>query len=147
MEILTGAYVAQDQGLAFSASEYIFGLTYEEPDPEKNTNQKVRCLVMKKSSLKRLVELWKEDPLKFDFNDNLYAEQRTKHLINMYRIYQDRQVLTQWVNVAVNPGGEKVEVMGALVASLFIAAQGPGQIQVLPMGDVASMSRQPSRIL
>lgn len=140
-----GAYVAQDQGLEYNSCQYVFGLTYEEPDPDKNTRQKVRCLVMKEESLKRLVELWEIDPLRFDFSKNPYSEVRTRHLINMYRIYRDRQRLNkvlERINDSLGGGGgnsatlvdkeKNIPVMGALVYHLFIAAQGiKGGFQVV----------------
>ena len=135
-----GAYVAQDQGLDYKSSQYVFGLTYEKPDENKNTRQKVRCLVMKETSLKRLCELWDEDPLHFDFHHNAYSEHRCLHLINMYRIYKDRSILESVVkrigqrNDAEEKEEEEVEeqvpVMGCLIYHLHIAAQ--GHIQVIP---------------
>jgi hypothetical protein len=100
---------------------------------------------MKEDSLKRLVELWEIDPLRFDFSKNPYSEVRTRHLINMYRIYRDRQRLNkvlERINDSLGGGGgnsatlvdkeKNIPVMGALVYHLFIAAQGiKGGFQVV----------------
>lgn len=115
--LFRGAHIAQDQGCHVSSCEYVFGLTYEKPDPLKRTNQKVRCLLMRKKSLERLNEEWNckagGDPLRF-CPMNEYGRRRCMDLLTLHSLWKRRS------NIFASEDANRA----VLVGRLFISVQG-----------------------
>ena len=136
-----GAYICQDQGLHYTSQEYVFGITYEAPDLEKGTKQKCRVLVMRLDALKRMNELWREEPRSFDFVDNPYAWGRVQNLSTMLGLYQNcnggdafafKNPASGQFSEGLSTIGRQLwknkpwkEADGPLVGTLHIAASGP----------------------
>ena len=146
------AYVAQDQGLNFRQSMYIFGITFEEANHEKGINAKCRVLMMRYDSLHRMVHLWQTEPWKFQFpTKSTYWRARVKDLCKMLEIYEKEadslnstnlhfhrrrtlgnllQLKTtelSTIKTALTSPTRRSERHGPLVGKLYIACAGEGE--------------------